>query len=485
LNECLPQNHIYSLLLSKQIDQIIINKGIKSIREVSVGLIELDIVSDRQGYGIISIYIPIYLSIYIPKYLNNLLSMYVFTGMKVWCIHIGGAGLISEVDGIYISIYLSIKMIKYQNLYLSIYLSTGSSAPISIRCITPIAHIDIDDMGFINILWNKLSNQPLLNDIIKEIIHIFNEPVHYNDDNGIGNDDNDNQEVIEKYNTAEQHTIGKLLLINEYKLQAKYPQLFNFNGEWSKLNCLCPSFIKACNEGNFADICYEITPGGGIYTFDIFTNEFCEILVNEIENFESSSLPRRRPNTMNNYGVIVNEIGLEPLITSLMKEYLIPMANYLYKDEIVSLGIDHHHSFIVQYKDKNGDLGLDMHHDASELTFNVCLGKDFTGGGLQFCGQFGSSSHRKATLSYKHVIGKGIFHIGRHRHGADTIITGERLNLIIWLRSSQFRNAAASGTIAPDGYPRKKEIDEPDIICLSRFNDEDYNKKLAFLTNNI
>ena len=38
-----------------------------------------------------------------------------------------------------------------------------------------------------------------------------------------------------------------------------------------------------------------------------------------------------------------------------------------------------------------GDRFLDMHHDASEITLNVCLGREgFKASGLRFCGQFGN-----------------------------------------------------------------------------------------------
>ena len=36
----------------------------------------------------------------------------------------------------------------------------------------------------------------------------------------------------------------------------------------------------------------------------------------------------------------------------------------------------------------------DMHTDDSDVTFNVCLGKDFKGAGLQFCGNQGAPDHR-------------------------------------------------------------------------------------------
>ena len=41
-------------------------------------------------------------------------------------------------------------------------------------------------------------------------------------------------------------------------------------------------------------------------------------------------------------------------------------------------GFTSHHSFMVKYK-AGQDLGLDMHTDDSDVTVNVCLGKDFSG----------------------------------------------------------------------------------------------------------
>lgn len=40
-----------------------------------------------------------------------------------------------------------------------------------------------------------------------------------------------------------------------------------------------------------------------IYRLPVFTEQFCQALVDELENFEQSDMPKGRPNTMNNYGV--------------------------------------------------------------------------------------------------------------------------------------------------------------------------------------
>ena len=52
---------------------------------------------------------------------------------------------------------------------------------------------------------------------------------------------------------------------------------------------------------------------GGLF-ISIFTEGFCKDFVEELDGFHASGLPARRPNSMNNYGVVVNEIGMEPAL---------------------------------------------------------------------------------------------------------------------------------------------------------------------------
>jgi len=60
---------------------------------------------------------------------------------------------------------------------------------------------------------------------------------------------------------------------------------------------------------------------------------------------------------------------------------------------------------MIQYKEGK-DLGLDMHTDASDVTVNVCLGKQFTGAELVFCGYNGEKDHRKLLYNVEHKIGQ-------------------------------------------------------------------------------
>ena len=85
------------------------------------------------------------------------------------------------------------------------------------------------------------------------------------------------------------------------------------------------------------------------------------------------------------------------------------------------------------------DLELGFHVDSSDVTLNVCLGRQFEGGGLFFRG-VRCAAHQQGParpeeeVSYAHTPGIAILHRGKHRHGAHRITRGERHNLILWCR---------------------------------------------------
>ena len=61
----------------------------------------------------------------------------------------------------------------------------------------------------------------------------------------------------------------------------------------------------------------------------------------------------------------------------------------------------------------------------------------YLGGEIVFRGDSG----RELDLSlHEHSLGEGLLHRGRHLHKALSIDSGERWNLIIWMRSSKLRN---------------------------------------------
>ena len=72
-----------------------------------------------------------------------------------------------------------------------------------------------------------------------------------------------------------------------------------------------------------------------VYSFPMLSIEFCERFLEEMDNYFASGLPIKRPNSMNNYGLVVNKIGLEPSITHLQQNYILPVAKLLYPKQAI------------------------------------------------------------------------------------------------------------------------------------------------------
>jgi len=253
---------------------------------------------------------------------------------------------------------------------------------------------------------------------------------------------------------------------SDYKPLQKHPELFDVETGW-KTEWFDQDFLFALRTNTddaWARVVTEHLPGA-VFSCKIFAPAFCQMLIEEVDHFATTGLPVRRPNSMNNYGIILNEIGWRPMVNILQDNVLAKIAHRQWPK---ICPFDDHHTFIVRYKEGE-DLGLDMHTDDSDVTFNICLGKEFTGAGLSFCGVMGQGDHRKHQHTFQHEVGRCCWHLGRQRHGADDIKSGERLNLIIWNHSSSYRKSTEY--MYP---PYKKEDAQPDAICLSYTHDRDY-----------
>ncbi|KAJ9676908.1 hypothetical protein PVL29_022087 [Vitis rotundifolia] len=166
----------------------------------------------------------------------------------------------------------------------------------------------------------------------------------------------------------------------------------------------------------------------------------------QVENFENwvneAKFRIMRPNTMNKFGAVLDDFGLETMLDKLMEGFIRPISKVFFS-EVGGSTLDSHHGFVVEYgKDRDVDLGF--HVDDSEVTLNVCLGKEFSGGELFFRGtrcdkHVNTGSQSEEIFDYSHVPGKAVLHRGRHRHGARATTAGHRINLLLWCRSSVFR----------------------------------------------
>jgi hypothetical protein len=132
----------------------------------------------------------------------------------------------------------------------------------------------------------------------------------------------------------------------------------------------------------------EIFPG--VFSLPVFTPTLCNLIIEEVEHYidyaATHDVAVYRPNSMNKYGLILNQIGMLKLLTNFQQEYLYNISNVLYPKE--ASHFTSHHSFIVSYA-PDKDRSLDMHTDDADVTWNICLGKEgFEGSGLTFCGMY-------------------------------------------------------------------------------------------------
>lgn len=175
-----------------------------------------------------------------------------------------------------------------------------------------------------------------------------------------------------------------------------------------------------------------------LWCFSVCTDEFCNLLEEEIAHFEGSDLPKGRPNTMNRYGVVLRELGFCPsLLDPFVAQYVEPLALKLLPG--CAEALDSYRAFTVKYDTReDGDRNLALHYDNAEVTLNVNIGGNWTGGQVTFFGAYGTQGVEPVSVAM--ARGHGVLHSGRDLHQAEPLEDGRRQNLIIWCRCSEVRN---------------------------------------------
>jgi len=225
------------------------------------------------------------------------------------------------------------------------------------------------------------------------------------------------------------------------ELGPKHPDLYTFGPafQWRYIH---HDLRKAATlaragkgEGAVRGLFEEVIPGV-FASNQLFTKAFQEELLDELEHVEGSGIPRRRPNGMNRYGVILDQVGMQSALAGFATEYVRPLAATLFPDLVGPLDAEEHYAFTVRYE-ATGDTELAKHANASVVTLNLCLGRlGWQGGGLRFFRYEGLYALPSASAGAGEVAfepGLAIFHRGQHKHQALQLLSGERTNIIIWL----------------------------------------------------
>jgi 2OG-Fe(II) oxygenase superfamily len=146
----------------------------------------------------------------------------------------------------------------------------------------------------------------------------------------------------------------------------------------------------------------------------------------------------------------LSDVGLDWLVNLLFNLVVQPISRHLFAKELGSgtgRSLDWKQAFVAGYSPKPSSSPssaaaprqhLVPHTDDSEVTLNVCLGRDFEGGVLEFGELRGQSSRHEPANSdrvYEPQSGRGVIHAGRHFHAVSPVTSGSRYSLILWARS--------------------------------------------------
>ena len=135
-------------------------------------------------------------------------------------------------------------------------------------------------------------------------------------------------------------------VVARYRPLRKHPALFDANNGWTQW--LDPSLMSALAElqttGNTTRLLsllrVEASGHSQAYSLPFVSEEFCDLFLEELDHYHTTGLPISRPNSMNNYGIIVNDIGMKPVLTWLQRTVLHPLAELLYQGDGYATDLD-------------------------------------------------------------------------------------------------------------------------------------------------
>ncbi len=176
----------------------------------------------------------------------------------------------------------------------------------------------------------------------------------------------------------------------------------------------------------------------GVYQCQFFDPSRLEDLRSYLTEVQETKIPLRPP-----YGIALNRFGamLDPrsegyiataefqeFYQKLMDKYMRPIGRLLFP-EIVGYDTQTF-GFSIQYE-PGIDTSLQLHSDASAVTLNINLNlpdETFTGSEVDFYDPITGKANR---LSFE--PGVAMIHRGAIAHAAQSITSGQRTNIVLWL----------------------------------------------------
>lgn len=168
-------------------------------------------------------------------------------------------------------------------------------------------------------------------------------------------------------------------------------------------------------------------PFEDVFSFPLFTEEFCERLIKEAN--ESEKWTRGRHDHYPATDMLINKLGLRWYYERILKEFVYPVAIHYWHLEGKGWDTMGSENFIIKYEESvQGHLSL--HHDYADISCVVALNEGYEGGGTYFS---------KQKMLHKGKTGYVSIHPSQitHRHGARPVSKGERYVLVSFCKRKQ------------------------------------------------
>jgi len=208
-----------------------------------------------------------------------------------------------------------------------------------------------------------------------------------------------------------------------YKEERLHPELYSYYDnpeEWKN------KFVTYSARTKEWDLIVD-EPIMNIFTFPLFTPEFCKMIREEAEYSNDWTVNRHEfyPTT----DMVLETIGMHDIYMEVLREYVMPVSIYMWELEGKGWDSLSSENFLAKYT-PNAQGHLSIHHDASNITCLVQLSNqdEYEGGGTLF-------KRQKALL--KNEIGYVTIHPGNitHKHGAKAVTSGTRYIIVSFMKN--------------------------------------------------
>jgi hypothetical protein len=173
----------------------------------------------------------------------------------------------------------------------------------------------------------------------------------------------------------------------------------------------------------------EVKEKSDVWTFDLCSEEFCDLIIDECEAKGDWTVKRHDSYPTNDF--LLETVNLDEMYEFLLQRYCYPLAAHIWGlegkcwfEEMKS------ENFIARYKPEQQGF-LHNHIDSSNYSFTLALtqvGKDHEGGGTWFPRQQVMGQPKKGQMV--------LFPMPTHRHGGRATTKGTRYIIVSFCRKS-------------------------------------------------